>query len=268
MALTAREFDLLAFLAAAPRQVFSRADLLEQVWDSSPDYQDPSTVTVHIRRLRHKIEPDPDSRATSSTCGASATGSTHEALRRRGRRRRIGMVVLEIVMDPASGDRRELFALFAAMASLTLIAAHLVPTLGLQARSLRHTVSAVGLVAAGLIALAVAAGAWRMFLSVHDLHLLAVMLAVAAGLSIVFAVGITRSLRDDLAALRRTTDEVAAGDLAARTGVTRVDELGATVAALDEMIERLADAEEQPGATTTKPPRAARRPSATTCARR
>jgi DNA-binding response OmpR family regulator len=60
VSLTAREFDLLAFLAAAPRQVFSRADLLEQVWDSSPAYQDPSTVTVHIRRLRHKIEADPE----------------------------------------------------------------------------------------------------------------------------------------------------------------------------------------------------------------
>ncbi len=57
--LTAREFELLAFLAAAPRQVFSRGQLLEQVWDSSPDYQDPSTVTVHVRRIRHKIEPDP-----------------------------------------------------------------------------------------------------------------------------------------------------------------------------------------------------------------
>ena len=60
VALTAREFDLLAFLAAAPRQVFSRADLLRQVWDSSPEYQDPSTVTVHIRRIRHKIESDPE----------------------------------------------------------------------------------------------------------------------------------------------------------------------------------------------------------------
>lgn len=58
--LTAREFDLLAFLAASPRQVFSRAQLLTQVWDSSADYQDPSTVTVHIRRLRQKIEPNPD----------------------------------------------------------------------------------------------------------------------------------------------------------------------------------------------------------------
>ena len=58
--LTAREFDLLAFLAASPRRVYSRGQLLEQVWDSSPDYQDPSTVTVHVRRVRQKIEADPD----------------------------------------------------------------------------------------------------------------------------------------------------------------------------------------------------------------
>jgi len=58
--LTPKEFDLLAFLAASPRQVFSRGQLLEQVWDSSADYQDPSTVTVHIRRLRLKLEADPE----------------------------------------------------------------------------------------------------------------------------------------------------------------------------------------------------------------
>jgi DNA-binding response OmpR family regulator len=58
--LTAKEFDLLAFLAGAPRQVFSRGQLLEQVWDSSTDWQDASTVTVHIRRIRRKIERDPN----------------------------------------------------------------------------------------------------------------------------------------------------------------------------------------------------------------
>lgn len=57
--LTAREFDLLAFLASSPRQVFSRGQLLEQVWDSSTDWQDPATVTVHVRRIRQKIEGDP-----------------------------------------------------------------------------------------------------------------------------------------------------------------------------------------------------------------
>jgi len=58
--LTAKEFDVLSFLARSPRQVFSRGQLLERVWDSSPDFQDPATVTVHVRRLRTKLEPDPD----------------------------------------------------------------------------------------------------------------------------------------------------------------------------------------------------------------
>ena len=56
--LTATEFNLLSFLADHPRQVFSRDKLLESVWGYS-DYVDPSTITVHIRRLREKIEPDP-----------------------------------------------------------------------------------------------------------------------------------------------------------------------------------------------------------------
>ncbi|KAA3638004.1 MAG: DNA-binding response regulator [Armatimonadetes bacterium] len=54
------EFDLLVCLASQPKTVFSRAELLEKVWGSSSDWQDPSTVTVHIRRLRQKIEADPD----------------------------------------------------------------------------------------------------------------------------------------------------------------------------------------------------------------
>ncbi len=58
--LTAKEFDVLSFLARSPRQVFSRGQLLERVWDSSPEFQDPATVTVHVRRLRNKLEADPD----------------------------------------------------------------------------------------------------------------------------------------------------------------------------------------------------------------
>ncbi len=58
--LTAKEFDLLATLARSPRQVLSRAQLLDLVWASSPDYQDPATVTVHVGRIRQKIEADPE----------------------------------------------------------------------------------------------------------------------------------------------------------------------------------------------------------------
>ena len=57
---TPRELDLITFLMRNPGRAFSRAELLEQVWRSSDEWQDPSTVTVHMRRLRTKIEPDPD----------------------------------------------------------------------------------------------------------------------------------------------------------------------------------------------------------------
>jgi DNA-binding response OmpR family regulator len=57
LSLTGREFDLLAFLLAHPGQAFTRAELMQLVWGW--DYGDQSTVTVHVRRLREKIEQDP-----------------------------------------------------------------------------------------------------------------------------------------------------------------------------------------------------------------
>jgi DNA-binding response OmpR family regulator len=58
VALTAREFDLLWFLAANPRKVFSRDQLMASVWGYEPAL-DSGTVTVHVRRLRTKVEDDP-----------------------------------------------------------------------------------------------------------------------------------------------------------------------------------------------------------------
>jgi len=55
-----KEFDLLLYMANHPRQVFSRGQLLEHVWESHSGWQDPSTVTVHVRRVRVAIESDPD----------------------------------------------------------------------------------------------------------------------------------------------------------------------------------------------------------------
>jgi DNA-binding response OmpR family regulator len=60
VSLTPKEFDLLTSLARSPRQVFSRRQLLELVWESSPDFQDPATVTVHVGRLRQKLETNPE----------------------------------------------------------------------------------------------------------------------------------------------------------------------------------------------------------------
>jgi DNA-binding response OmpR family regulator len=56
--LTAREFDMLYLLAQHPKQVFTREQLLDRIWGGA-QYIDPGTVTVHVRRLREKIEADP-----------------------------------------------------------------------------------------------------------------------------------------------------------------------------------------------------------------
>ena len=56
--LTAKEFEMLYLLARHPKQVFTREQLLERIWGGA-QYIDPGTVTVHVRRLREKIEEDP-----------------------------------------------------------------------------------------------------------------------------------------------------------------------------------------------------------------
>jgi DNA-binding response OmpR family regulator len=65
VALTAREFDLLAHLCTHPGHAFAREELLEAVWGYS--YGDASTVTVHVRRLREKVEEDPSKPALIRT---------------------------------------------------------------------------------------------------------------------------------------------------------------------------------------------------------
>jgi DNA-binding response OmpR family regulator len=60
VAMTRKEFDLLAFLATSPGRVFSREELLERVWGSTSRWQGGSTVTEHVRRVRLKIETDPE----------------------------------------------------------------------------------------------------------------------------------------------------------------------------------------------------------------
>ena len=61
VSLTTKEFDLLAFLATRPGHVFSREELLRAVWRSTSEWQKAATVTEHVRRLRTKIEVDPQS---------------------------------------------------------------------------------------------------------------------------------------------------------------------------------------------------------------
>jgi DNA-binding response OmpR family regulator len=80
VALTAREFELMLFLARHPRQVFTRGQLLQQVWEYTW-LGDTSTVTVHIRRLREKVEDNPsDPQRVQTVYGVGYRFVPHEAL--------------------------------------------------------------------------------------------------------------------------------------------------------------------------------------------
>jgi DNA-binding response OmpR family regulator len=74
--LTSREFDLLVFLAGHPGETFSKASLLSRVWGW--DFGDNSTVTVHIRRLRQKIEDDPSDPSLVLTVGRQGYRAARE----------------------------------------------------------------------------------------------------------------------------------------------------------------------------------------------
>jgi signal transduction histidine kinase len=151
------------------------------------------------------------------------------------------------MMRPSAGERWEALGIFVAMAAAAVVLAWVVPKIVRTSRSLASTIAAVALIAVVLIGVAVVLGAWRMFLSSHDLRLLVVVLAFGAGLGVVFAFAVARSLTADLAEIRGTADRVASDDLTAGTGVERADELGAAAAALDAMVARLSAAEAQRG---------------------
>ncbi|WP_219419762.1 response regulator transcription factor [Pseudonocardia nigra] len=81
LALTTREFDLLAFLVANPGRAFTRTELLARVWGW--DFGDQSTVTVHVRRLREKLEADPTRPRRIATIWG--TGYRYDPRNRHGR---------------------------------------------------------------------------------------------------------------------------------------------------------------------------------------
>ena len=76
LGLTSREFDLLAFLAGRPGETFSKTALMHRVWGW--DFGDDSTVTVHVRRLRQKIEADPSDPRLVITVGREGYRAVRE----------------------------------------------------------------------------------------------------------------------------------------------------------------------------------------------
>ncbi len=156
-----------------------------------------------------------------------------------------GIGLFEAVMRPTAGELAQLLAILGGTAAVAAAAAWALPRWAQRARTLERTFVAVAVAAVLLVTGAVAVAAWAMFLSAHDLDLLLIVLGFGLALGAVFAAGVARPLSADLNRIRAATGRVAAGDLAARTGVSRPDEVGKVAAAVDAMAGRLAEADEQ-----------------------
>ena len=155
------------------------------------------------------------------------------------------LLVAEATMQPTAADRLALVAIFGSLTAATALAAWVLPKVVARSRSLRHAVVFVAMAAIGTAAATVVVSAGSMFLSVHDLRLVLVALALGVALGIVLAAAVARPLEEDLHRLSVTAERVAGGDLALRTGVDRPDEVGEVAAAFDGMIARLAAAEDE-----------------------
>ncbi len=154
----------------------------------------------------------------------------------------VGMAAFEVTMEPTPTDRLMLVAIFLTMALATLLAAWSLPRFARRSRSLSSSIAALPVASLIVVTLAVTVAANQMFLSSHDLSLLLVVLATALLSAIVLTAVVSQVWASELSAMRSAAERIAAGDLDARTGMERRDEIGRLAAAIDHMAEELATA--------------------------
>lgn len=154
----------------------------------------------------------------------------------------LGILVAEVLLQPAPAERIQLALLLGGVSVLSMLLA--VTLQRLTRRSLAHGVLATALVAVVVAGIAVSAAASAMFLNDHDLRLVLVALGLGVGAGVALATGIVRPLLRDLDRVAETARDVAGGRRGIRTDVDRPDELGRTAAALDSLVAELEQAED------------------------
>jgi signal transduction histidine kinase len=232
---TPKEFDLIAVLARSPRVVYSRAQLLDLVWASSPSYQDPATVTVHVGRLRQKLEDDPQ-HPLPDPDGA-----------------RGGLPIR--AMNPLASMQVEVSSLVSERPALTAICfiGLLAGTFGIAivlrrfqrtSPSLRRSLLLLALSSLIIVGATAVTGARLMVLSDRELVSFLVVTAAAAGMAVVMTIVVSRPLRDDLREIEMAVRAIETGDRSVQVRSSRNDELGHVARAIDDLVRRL-DALEQ-----------------------
>ncbi|NIS33561.1 MAG: HAMP domain-containing protein, partial [Actinobacteria bacterium] len=151
----------------------------------------------------------------------------------------------EVVMEPSGADREQFAVIFIATALFAGFVAWGLPRWSRRATALRRSVGVLSGAIVLVVAIGIGLSGRLMFLSSHDLELLWVVLGFALALGLVLAVTVPGSMTRDLEEVASTARRVGTGERGIRAGVIRNDEIGATAAAFDDMLEKLEAAEAQ-----------------------
>lgn len=154
----------------------------------------------------------------------------------------LGLALFEATMQPTGSERLELATIFVFMAAASSAAAILLPIAARRSSKLVMTVFALSLVSLVVVTFGLAAAANRMFFSDHDLTVVLIVLGFGLLAALGFALSASGALTSDLSHMATATEEMASGDLTARTDVTRADEIGQLARCIDEMAARLEEA--------------------------
>ena len=147
-------------------------------------------------------------------------------------------------MQPSLPDRIGALFLFGLMAVGIAAAANMLPRLARRLSSLKVTVVVLGATSLLILVLALVVAGRQMFISAHDLSLLMVLVGFGVVASLAFGLTVSGPLTEDLDRIGSTSSAIAAGDLAARTGVHRLDEAGRLARDVDVMADVLQSAED------------------------
>ena len=151
----------------------------------------------------------------------------------------IGLIVFEVSMQPTAEDRVLLALIFVLVAVFAAVLALGLRWAARRSNSIRRSVLVVGLAGLAIAAVAVGIAAQQMFLSQHDLNLLIVVLFFAVVTTVAFAVSVSGDLTRDLEATAAAAERIQSGDLTARTGVVRADEVGTVAGTFVQMAGEL-----------------------------
>lgn len=148
--------------------------------------------------------------------------------------------LIELLIQPTTGaDRLHYWLILGVPAVVALAVSPLLSRWVARRASVAGAGLIVGLCSLALAAATSSAASNAMFISAHDYRLFLVLTLMSSGTALAIGSVLSAPLRTDIARLGAMADQVAAGDLTARSGVARRDEIGTTAAALDKMVAAL-----------------------------